>query len=183
MTSLIMSVGPPICSGDSRKSDDRQAARSSRAYPKLATIEASASELQSASPQERSSSGDPNALRQGEAMSVHSKEEVLSNIDDEVFGTSFLPHPLPKYKFPKQETYPTAAYQLVHDQLLLDGNSRQNLATFCQTWVEPESSCRCTRLRAILDSSLSGYLKLGFGGAHTESNQRLMYTSAWASPQ
>jgi hypothetical protein len=27
------------------------------------------------------------------------------------------------------------------------------------------------------------YLKLGFGGEHTESNQRLMYTSAWASPQ
>src|SRR4029077_4552505 len=27
------------------------------------------------------------------------------------------------------------------------------------------------------------YLKVGFGGAHTESNQRLMYTSAWASPQ
>jgi glutamate decarboxylase len=31
-----------------------------------------------------------------------------------------------------------AAYQLVHDELLLDGNSRQNLATFCQTWVEQE---------------------------------------------
>jgi hypothetical protein len=28
-----------------------------------------------------------------------------------------------------------------------------------------------------------GYLKVGFGGAHTESNHRLMYTSAWASPQ
>jgi hypothetical protein len=25
--------------------------------------------------------------------------------------------------------------------------------------------------------------KFGFGGVHTESNQRLMYTSAWASPQ
>src|SRR5215471_18928570 len=71
-------------------------------------------------------------------MSVHSKEEVLLNLDDEVFGTSFLPHPLPKYKFPLQESDPTAAYQLVHDELLLDGNSRQNLATFCQTWIEPE---------------------------------------------
>jgi glutamate decarboxylase len=71
-------------------------------------------------------------------MAIHSKEEVISNIDDEVFGTNFLPTPLPKYKFPKRETDPTAAYQLVHDELLLDGNSRQNLATFCQTWVEPE---------------------------------------------
>src|SRR5262249_19808873 len=30
------------------------------------------------------------------------------------------------------------AYTLVRDELLLDGNSRQNLATFCTTWVEPE---------------------------------------------
>jgi glutamate decarboxylase len=39
---------------------------------------------------------------------------------------------------PKHESDPNAAYQLVHDELLLDGNSRQNVATFCQTWVEPE---------------------------------------------
>jgi hypothetical protein len=28
-----------------------------------------------------------------------------------------------------------------------------------------------------------GRLKLGLGGEQTESNHRLMYTSAWASPQ
>ena len=33
---------------------------------------------------------------------------------------------------------PTDAFQVVHDELMLDGNSRQNLATFCQTWEEPE---------------------------------------------
>jgi glutamate decarboxylase len=71
-------------------------------------------------------------------MAIHSKEEILPNLNDEVVGSPFLPHPLPKYKFPRQETEPNAAYQLVHDQLLLDGNSRQNLDTFCQTWVEPE---------------------------------------------
>jgi glutamate decarboxylase len=71
-------------------------------------------------------------------MALHSKDEISANLDDEVFGTSFLPHPLPKYRIPKGETDPIAAYQLVHDELLLDGNSRQNVATFCQTWVEPE---------------------------------------------
>ncbi len=71
-------------------------------------------------------------------MALHSKDEIVDNLDDEIFGTSFLPHPLPKYQVPKQETDPNAAYQLVHDELLLDGNSRQNVATFCQTWVEPE---------------------------------------------
>ena len=27
---------------------------------------------------------------------------------------------------------------MVHDELYLDGNARQNLATFCQTWEEDE---------------------------------------------
>jgi glutamate decarboxylase len=80
-------------------------------------------------------------------MAIHSKEEILPNLDDQVFGTTFLPHPLPKYKFPKQEADPSAAYQLVHDELLLDGNSRQNVATFCQTWVEPE-------VRKLMDECL-----------------------------
>ncbi len=71
-------------------------------------------------------------------MALHSKDKVLSNLDDHVFGNSFLTTPLPKYKVPQEESDPAAAYQLVHDELLLDGNSRQNVATFCQTWVEPE---------------------------------------------
>jgi glutamate decarboxylase len=79
-----------------------------------------------------------NNVSQRTTMPVHSKEEVISSPDDQVLGTTFLPHALPKHKFPGMETDPSAAYQLVHDELLLDGNSRQNLATFCQTWVEPE---------------------------------------------
>jgi glutamate decarboxylase len=71
-------------------------------------------------------------------MALHSREDVATKLDDEVFGTSFLPRPLPKYRIPKGATDPNAAYQIVHDELLLDGNSRQNVATFCQTWVEPE---------------------------------------------
>jgi glutamate decarboxylase len=27
---------------------------------------------------------------------------------------------------------------MIRDELLLDGNARQNLATFCTTWIEPE---------------------------------------------
>src|SRR5438270_9121772 len=32
----------------------------------------------------------------------------------------------------------SAAYQVVHDELMLDGNSRLNLATFVTTWMEPQ---------------------------------------------
>ena len=44
----------------------------------------------------------------------------------------------PKYRFPNDEWRSEDAFAVVADELMLDGNSRQNLATFCQTWEEPE---------------------------------------------
>src|SRR5580692_8619511 len=32
-----------------------------------------------------------------------------------------------------------SAYQLIHDELLLDGSARLNLATFVTTWMEPQA--------------------------------------------
>src|ERR1700712_1124822 len=32
------------------------------------------------------------------------------------------------------------AWQLVHDELMLDGRSRLNLATFVTTWMEPQAA-------------------------------------------
>lgn len=57
---------------------------------------------------------------------------------EEIFSSGVLRRPLPRKHFPLHEVPAREAYQLVHDELLLDGNSRQNLATFCQTWEEPE---------------------------------------------
>jgi glutamate/tyrosine decarboxylase-like PLP-dependent enzyme len=34
---------------------------------------------------------------------------------------------------------PEVAYQVIHDELLLDGSSRLNLATFVTTWMEPRA--------------------------------------------
>jgi glutamate decarboxylase len=45
---------------------------------------------------------------------------------------------LPTDHFPTREMRPEDAYQAVSDELMLDGNARQNLATFCQTWEEPQ---------------------------------------------
>ena len=55
-----------------------------------------------------------------------------------IFTSEETEHTLPKRHFPRQERDARTVFQAVHDELLLDGNSRQNLATFCQTWVEPE---------------------------------------------
>ncbi len=71
-------------------------------------------------------------------MPLHSKNSIREMIDDEVYASSDVSVALPKYKFPPSEQDPRHAYQVVHDELMLDGNSRQNLATFCQTWSEPE---------------------------------------------
>lgn len=71
-------------------------------------------------------------------MPLHSKSTIRHQIDDEIFASSDLSSPLPKYRFPREESDPQDIYQLVHDELMLDGNARQNLATFCQTWEEPQ---------------------------------------------
>ncbi|MCF3932815.1 glutamate decarboxylase [Acuticoccus sp. M5D2P5] len=57
---------------------------------------------------------------------------------DETYGATALATALPKANFPDGENDPRRIYAAVRDELMLDGNSRQNLATFCQTWEEPE---------------------------------------------
>jgi glutamate decarboxylase len=37
-----------------------------------------------------------------------------------------------------RETPKDAAYQIISDELMLDGNPRLNLASFVTTWMEPE---------------------------------------------
>jgi len=69
---------------------------------------------------------------------LHEKNSVRSILEDAVFASSDLSVSMPKFKFPADEHESRHAYQVVADELMLDGNSRQNLATFCQTWLEPE---------------------------------------------
>jgi glutamate decarboxylase len=56
---------------------------------------------------------------------------------DPVAGRETAP---PKHRLGDSPMTPAAAYQLVHDELMLDGNSRLNLATFVTTWMEPQAS-------------------------------------------
>ncbi len=45
---------------------------------------------------------------------------------------------LSKFKLAQKSTQPSVIEQMLKDELLLDGNARQNLATFCTTWTEKE---------------------------------------------
>jgi glutamate decarboxylase len=55
------------------------------------------------------------------------------------YGSRAMAEPVPKYALPDGEMTPQTAYQLIHDELMLDGNARLNLATFVTTWMEPEA--------------------------------------------
>ncbi|MEG3630792.1 glutamate decarboxylase [Streptomyces poriticola] len=45
----------------------------------------------------------------------------------------------PAHRLPDGPLAPETAYRLVHDELMLDGNARLNLATFVTTWMEPQA--------------------------------------------
>jgi glutamate decarboxylase len=44
-----------------------------------------------------------------------------------------------KNRISDAEMAPDVAYQIIHDELMLDGNARMNLATFVTTWMEPQA--------------------------------------------
>ncbi|MDR0854128.1 MAG: glutamate decarboxylase [Clostridiales Family XIII bacterium] len=46
---------------------------------------------------------------------------------------------IPKYELPKEPMGGLLAYRALSDMLLDEGMARQNLATFCQTYMEPEA--------------------------------------------
>ncbi len=43
---------------------------------------------------------------------------------------------IPRFRMPPDSIAPETAYQVVHDELMLDGNARLNLATFVTTWMD-----------------------------------------------
>jgi glutamate decarboxylase len=78
-----------------------------------------------------------------------SKKVNLEKLDESerhhvgAYSAKYLPKVIekgvPKYEFPEKGMSPRAAYQLVHDELSLDGNPFLNLASFVTTWMEPEA--------------------------------------------
>ena len=47
--------------------------------------------------------------------------------------------PVPALRLPEESMDPDAAYRFIHDELMLDGSSRLNLATFVTTWMDPQA--------------------------------------------
>ena len=68
------------------------------------------------------------------------EKEIMEETNCPIFGSLEAGQILPNYKIGKESVDPRVAYQLVKDQLVDEGNARQNLATFCQTYMEQEEN-------------------------------------------
>ncbi|KAM5539095.1 hypothetical protein V8D89_007318 [Ganoderma adspersum] len=51
------------------------------------------------------------------------------------YGARYGTDPIPKYRIPSKGTDAEATYQLIRDELTLDGNPSLNLASFVHTWM------------------------------------------------
>jgi glutamate decarboxylase len=72
-------------------------------------------------------------------MDPNSLKHEHSHILRPMYARQWLLGPTPRHVMPEDGMPPSVAYHLIHDELIVDGSSRFNLATFCGTWMEPEA--------------------------------------------
>ncbi|MFG2405113.1 glutamate decarboxylase [Streptomyces brevispora] len=81
-------------------------------------------------------------LHKGSSRSEPSAKQrrlALNPFFGEADPTAGMESAPPRHQLPDGALPPATAYRLVHDELMLDGNSRLNLATFVTTWMEPQA--------------------------------------------
>lgn len=66
-------------------------------------------------------------------------EMKKENKETTIYGSRYFAKGIPKYVMPDEGMPARAAYQLIHDEMNLDGNPALNLASFVTTWMEPEA--------------------------------------------
>ncbi len=80
-------------------------------------------------------------------MALHKKssdshprhDSPLQELVDPIFARAGELGVVPQRRLPQHGMRADTAYQVVHDELMLDGNARLNLATFVTTWMEPQA--------------------------------------------
>ena len=65
----------------------------------------------------------------------HAHHLTAVDVESTNYGARYGTYPVPKYKLPSKGTDAEAAYQIVHDELALDGTPLLNLASFVHTWM------------------------------------------------
>ncbi|CAL9376439.1 Glutamate decarboxylase [Streptomyces sp. enrichment culture] len=80
-------------------------------------------------------------------MPLHKTDRPAASPYADVYTLPISERALPKFRMPEKVSEARAVRALIHDELSLDGNASQNLATFCTTWAEPE-------VHALMDECL-----------------------------
>ncbi|KAG6518048.1 glutamate decarboxylase 4-like isoform X1 [Zingiber officinale] len=96
------------------------------------------------------------------AVSTAKSDESLHS----TFASRYVRASLPRFRMPPQSIPKEAAYQIINDELMLDGNPRLNLASFVTTWMEPE----CDKL--IMDAVNKNYVDMDEYPVTTELQNR-----------
>ncbi|CAK8538079.1 unnamed protein product [Lathyrus sativus] len=95
--------------------------------------------------------------------------ETATHMDASVhstFASRYVRTSLPRFKMGDNSIPKEAAYQIINDELMLDGNPRLNLASFVTTWMEPE----CDKL--IMASINKNYVDMDEYPVTTELQNR-----------
>jgi len=70
---------------------------------------------------------------------VNSGDGEEGTLRNTTYGSRYFTDEVPEHAIPDGSMPARAAYQLIHDELNLDGNPALNLASFVTTWMEPEA--------------------------------------------
>ncbi|RAL53013.1 unnamed protein product [Cuscuta campestris] len=89
-----------------------------------------------------------------------------ASVQSSTFASRYVRTSLPRFQMGKDSIPKEAAYQIINDELMLDGNPRLNLASFVTTWMEPE----CDKL--IMASINKNYVDMDEYPVTTELQNR-----------
>jgi glutamate decarboxylase len=82
-------------------------------------------------------------------MALHRARSARHADSEDVYTNALAQRAnLPRFRMPAHPNDPHVVYHLLHDELALDGNAAQNLATFCTTWTDDQ-------VRRLMDENMS----------------------------
>ncbi|KAJ7964427.1 glutamate decarboxylase [Quillaja saponaria] len=88
------------------------------------------------------------------------------------FASRYVRTPLPRFKIPDESIPKEAAYQIINDELMLDGNPRLNLASFYPVTTELQN--RCVNMIAHLFNAPLGESETAVGVGTVGSSEAIM---------
>ena len=74
-----------------------------------------------------------------ETNAIHAAQRARTNALEPDDVSRFSNRPAPENEMPEDSMSPDLAYNMVHDELFLDGITRLNLASFVTTWMEDQA--------------------------------------------